>query len=36
MNTLKLVNQIDERVTNFATQYKADAKTLQQIIRAKS
>ena len=36
MNTLKLVNQIDERVTNFATQYKADAKTLQQIIRAKA
>jgi len=36
MNTLKLVNQIDEQVTNFATQYKADAKTLQQIIRAKA
>lgn len=36
MNTLKLVNLIDERVTSFATKYKADAKTLQQIIRAKS
>ena len=36
MNTLKLVNLIDERVTEFATEYKADAKTLQQIIRAKS
>ena len=36
MNTLKLVNVIDQRVTDFATEYKADAKTLQQIIRAKS
>lgn len=36
MNTWKLVNTIDERVTTFAAQRKADARTLQQIIRAKA
>ena len=36
MNTMKLVNRIDERVTDFAIQQKADARTLQQIIRAKA
>ncbi|WP_290697458.1 AAA domain-containing protein [Amphritea sp.] len=36
MNTLKLVNRIDERVTDFAINKKADAKTLQQIIRSKA
>ena len=36
MNALSLVNIIDERVTDFATNYKADAKTLQQIIRSKA
>ena len=36
MNTIKLVNRIDERVTDFAIQQKADARTLQQIIRAKA
>jgi len=36
MNALSLVNIIDERVTDFAVNYKADARTLQQIIRAKA
>jgi very-short-patch-repair endonuclease len=36
MNTLKLVQQIDQRVTDFATNHKASAKTLQQIIRQKA
>ena len=36
MNTLTLVNHIDERVTDFAINKKADAKTLQQIIRSKA
>lgn len=36
MNTLTLVNKIDKRVTDFAINKKADAKTLQQIIRSKA
>ena len=36
MNTIRLVNRIDERVTDFAIHQRADARTLQQIIRAKS
>lgn len=36
MNTMMLVQQIDERVTKFATEHQASAKTLQQIIRQKS
>ena len=36
MNTLKLVNCIDERVTEFAVSKRADARTLQQIIRNKT
>jgi len=36
MNTLTLVNRIDKRVTDFAINKKADAKTLQQIIRSKA
>jgi very-short-patch-repair endonuclease len=36
MNTVKLVQQIDKRVTDFAVDHKASAKTLQRIIREKS
>lgn len=36
MNTLKLINIIDDRVTKFAINKKADAKTLKEIIANKS
>ena len=36
LNAQRLTNTIDRRVVDFATQNKADAKTLQQIIRNKS
>jgi very-short-patch-repair endonuclease len=36
MNALSLVSIIDERVTDFAVNYKADARTIQQIIRDKA
>lgn len=36
MNTVKLVQQIDKRVTDFAVNHKASAKTLQKIIRDKA
>ena len=36
LNAQRLTNKIDERVVKFATNKKADAKTLKQIIRNKS